>query len=366
MSTALLPARQGIPFRADRDAVRRAGLNTLVRSAAAHVMACDRPGKPGESVYDVVAREWPDDRNVIWMTRAAVSPTSMDNTPALVQTVVSDFHAVLSRRFAAPALFALGLQLSFDDAGKISIPAFIPDPTGAGFIGEGKPFPVRQALAKPTILEPFKLGSISAFSNEMLNGSSANTLVIVENLMTQNVGLTLDTVALSADPSVADVQPAGLRYNILPLTASAETSPIAAMTNDVAAVIGAVSAVSGNTPPVLIANPARAATLRLYGGAGIGAMTILASPAIAPADLIAVAPDAIASATGSTPQMSASRDSVLHYEDGTPVNIGDLSGVAAPSQSIFQTDCVALRVKLPASWARRDDAAVSWLTAANW
>ena len=367
MNIALTPARQGIPFRFESNAVRRAGLNTLVRSAAAHVMACDRPGKPGENVNDVVAREWPDDSDVVRLTtRAAVSPTSTDNAPALIETVVAVFHAVLSRRFAAPALFSLGLQLSFDEAGKISIPAFIPDPTGAGFVGEGKPFPVRQALAKPTILEPFKLGSISAFSTELLGGSSANTLVIVENLMTQNVGLTLDAVALSADPAIPDVQPAGLRNGIAALPASAATDPVAAMMADVAALIGGISAVSGNTPPVLIANPARAATLRLYGGAGIGAMTILASPTIAPADVMAVAPDAIASATGSTPQMSASRESVLHYEDGTPVNIGDLSGVAAPSQSIFQTDCVALLVRLPASWARRDDRAVSWLTATGW
>ncbi|MCK1269340.1 hypothetical protein IVB44_29620 [Bradyrhizobium sp. 49] len=199
----------------------------------------------------------------------------------------------------------------------------------------------------------------------MLNGSSSNTLVIVENLMTQNVGLTLDAVALSNDPAIADVQPAGLRNNIAPMTASTETTPVAAMMADVAALIGAVSAVSGNTPPVLMANPARAGLLRMYGGAGIGVMTILASSAIAPADVMAVAPDAIASATGSTPQISASRDSVLHFEDGTPVNIGDVSGVAVPSMSMFQTDCTALRIKLPASWARRDDRCIAWLTA-NW
>ena len=363
---ALTHYGRGIPHRPEAGAVRQSNINTLVRAAAAHVMACERSAKSQEDPDVVVAREWRDDRNAAWMTRAAVSVTSMDNTPALVATVIADFNAVLSQRFAAPALFAQGLQLSFDGAGQISIPAFIPDPSGAGFIGEGKPFPVRQALAQPTVLEPFKLGSISAFSNELLNGSSANTLVIVENLMTQNVGLTLDAVALSADPPVADVQPAGLRHDIAPLTASTATDPTAAMVADVAAVVAAVSAVSGNTPPVLIANPARAALLRLYGGAGIGAMTILASPAIAPADLMAAAPDAIASATGSVPEMRASRDTVLHYEDGTPVNIGELSGVAFPSQSLFQADCVALRIKLPASWARRDDRAVAWTSATGW
>jgi hypothetical protein len=357
---------QGIPLRPEARAVRRSNIITMVRSATAHVIACERPNKPRERPEEVIAREWKRDSAAAWMTRAAVSPASTENTPALVRTAVADFHAVLSRRYAAPALFAQGLQLSFDDAGKISIPAFIPDPNGAGFIGEGKPFPVRQALALPTILEPFKLGSISAFSNELLNGSSSNTLVIVENLMTQNVGLTLDAVALSADAAIVDVQPAGLRNGIAALAASAATDPVAAMMADISAVIAAVSAVSGNTPPVLIANPARAGRLRLHGGAGIGTMTILASPAIAPTDLIAVAPDAIASATGSTPEMQASQESVLHYQDGTPVNIGDVSGVATPSRSMFQTDCTALRIKMPASWARRDDRAVAWLTATGW
>ena len=76
--------------------------------------------------------------------------------------------------------------------------------------------------------------------------------------------------------------------------------------------------------------------MRMYGGAGIGTMTILASPAIAPGDVMAVAPDAIASATGSVPEMRASKESVLHFENGEPVNIAEVS------RSMFQTDCTAL------------------------
>ena len=97
--------------------------------------------------------------------------------------------------------------------------------------------------------------------------------------------------------------------------------------------------------------------------------TVLASSALAPADLIAVAPGAIASATDSVPQISAARETVLHMADpasmiatvGTPGNI-----MSAPTSNLFQIDCIALRLKMSASWMKRDPRAVAWLSTTAW
>jgi hypothetical protein len=58
-------------------------------------------------------------------------------------------------------------------------------------------------------------------------------------------------------------------------------------------------------------------------------------------------------ALGSTPQIDASRDAVVHMEDSAPAtNIG-LDVMATPLRSMFQTDSVSLRLRWRISWALR-------------
>jgi hypothetical protein len=94
----------------------------------------------------------------------------------------------------------------------------------------------------------------------------------------------------------------------------------------------------------------------------------LASSAIAATDVIAVAPGALVSAVSSPPTISVSTETVLHSSD-TPTDIGvagSPASVAAPSYSMFQTDVLALRLRLEASWALRDSRGLAWTTGVTW
>jgi hypothetical protein len=213
------------------------------------------------------------------------------------------------------------------------------------------------------ILTPDKLAVICVLSSEMIQGSNAENLV--RDALSRSAALALDTALLDADASTT-ARPAGLRYGISALTASALTDRTEAMLADIATLAGAVAPVAGNAPIVLVANPVRAMMLRLRAPRELP-VSVLASSAVAAGDLIAVAPPALVSAVG-PPQILASRETTLHMHDAPTAisTAGSPNVVSAPVRSLWQTDCVALRLLLVASWGLRDPRGLAWLTATAW
>ena len=117
--------------------------------------------------------------------------------------------------------------------------------------------------------------------------------------------------------------------------------------------------------------PRQAAALRLaYATAGSPPFEIFSSSGLAAGTVVCIATAALASATGLAPRIDVSDQAVLHMEDTTPVEIGSAGvppTIAAPVRSTYQTDCVALRVSLEASWALLDAGGIAWLDgSATW
>ena len=297
-----------IPLRPDPSALRRAGVTALARTAVAHLLAKIDGGNPGQ----MAEKMFPGDGDVALLSKGAVATTTTGNMPALVQTLVADFIASLGGVSAGAVLLGQSLQLKFDGNGAISIPTFVADAALVSFVREGYPIPARSLTGAPVLLDPSKLAVIVTLTNEVVTGSAGNAVKMVEDVLTRSTGLALDVALLDDQPAIDEVRPAGLRHNISALSASGSTDPAVAMASDVGAVLGAVSAVVGNVPPILIAAPARATMLRLSGKDGVRSTAILASSAL-PADvLVAIAPNAVVSATDSIPQISVSFDTAVH------------------------------------------------------
>ena len=75
------------------------------------------------------------------------------------------------------------------------------------------------------------------------------------------------------------------------------------------------------------------------------------------------------SVSGDAPRFEISDQATLHMEDTSPTNIGSAGTppvVAAPVQSMFQTDSLALRLILPMNWAMRRTGVVSWVAGVTW
>jgi len=98
---------------------------------------------------------------------------------------------------------------------------------------------------------------------------------------------------------------------------------------------------------------------------------VYGSAAIAGGVLIAVDVNSFCSMFGSDPEIRASKEAVLHYEDALPLQISSgttgSATVASPSRSLWQSDSIAFRAILRAAWALRVPGAVAYIgTGLSW
>ena len=326
--------------------------NSFVRLVTAQVIAQIQR----TVAADIALRQWPHDRVVEELTRAASAPamTSVTGWAAeLAQRVVADALDALGPASAGAQLLKLGLVLSFDGAGSISAPGFVAEFGNAGWVAEGDPIPVRQLSATPAILNPHKLAAIAVLTREMIESSNAEALI--GNALMYAAGRMLDEVLFDANPASA-ARPAGLRNGVAALTASSATDRQEAFLEDSAALINALAPVGGNGPYVIVASPGRAALMAARTAGRESNVTILGSSAVVN-DVLAIAPAALVSALSPTPEIEAGKAATLHM-DTAPTAVGS----ASPHRSLFQTDSIALKMRWPITWALRDARGFAWMT----
>src|SRR5262249_25914307 len=89
---------------------------------------------------------------------------------------------------------------------------------------------------------------------------------------------------------------------------------------------------------------------------------ILASSALAKGTVIAIAMPGLVSAYAPVPELSATREPEL-VMDTAPVDVGTAS---QQTVSLFQTDKIALKMRMPLAWALRAPSAIAFMTGVNW
>jgi len=330
-----------------------APVRSLVRACAASAIAIYDGTRPEE----VARREWSRDSLVPWLLRTPSSPATMAATPGLVRTIMPNLITALAARSAAAKIFREGLELNFDGAGKISVPTLLGNSSYATFVAESDGIPVQQGHVEPLVtLTPSKLAAVMVLTSEMVR--SSNIEALVRDALIRSTGLALDA-ALLDDVAASSARPAGLRYGVAAATASTAPDPVAALMSDIETLHRVVAPVS-DTDPIFIGSTTRALLANLRSQHGLGSLKFFGSLGLrSTMIMIAVAPNNIASAYGDIPIVSAtSREAALQMDsapDGSP-----------PTRSIWQTDCIAILVKLPIAWAVRSSAGVAWMVTANW
>jgi hypothetical protein len=94
----------------------------------------------------------------------------------------------------------------------------------------------------------------------------------------------------------------------------------------------------------------------------------LPSLGVQPGTVIGLDPAALASAYGAEPEISSSKEAVIH-EDSAPLAIaspGTPPVIAAPTRSLWQSDCIATLLILRAAWTWRAAGCVAWISTASW
>jgi hypothetical protein len=306
-----------------------------------------------------VKSRWPEDRGAeALLTRSASSPATLATTPALAE-IAWHFVASLVPVSAAAALIARSLQLAFDRAAQLNVPALtLPY---AAFVGDGAPIPVAQGTSQPgAVVTPAKLAMILPLTNELVNYSNAEQMM--RQVLLENVGPTLDGAMFSEAAAVPGLRPAGILEGVTPLAASSAATPLDAMVTDIAAIATAIAPSAGASPPLLVAAPAQATALMLRAPRDL--WPVLMSAALAPGTVIGVVPAALATVV-EAPLLEAGTDTV--HMDDAPGELVDIGGVLArPLRSMWQTDSIALRFVQPATWGRRSPSAVAWIKETAW
>ena len=332
---------------------QRQSITAITRALAASALGVLHKG-----LLDPVAHiraKWPDDGLAAYVAKAASSPAKLDEpgwAQELAHSVVADFVSALGPASAGAALFEQGLQLAFDRDGQVRVPSFVTELGNAGFVAAGAEIPVHEAaLAPPAVLDPRKLAAIVVLTREMAD--SSNSEKSIADLLFRSVGRQLDECLFDANPGDAE-RPAGLRHGIAAIPASTATDPWQAFAEDLGSLAQAVSAVAGNVPVCFVCSLGRAIKIDLRARES-DKFSVLASGATVN-DLLCVAPSALVSITGATPDIEASSTPVLHME-----TVPQPVGTAAPGRSLYQTDAIALKTRWPVTWALRDSRGFAWI-----
>jgi hypothetical protein len=315
---------------------------------------------------------------------AAATTTVTGWAAELVQPTFAEMMPTLFPESVYGPLSGMGLRLTFGRYGAINIPTRAITPTIAGsFVGEGLPIPVRQGLFTTQQLLPKNMKVISSWTREMDLHSIPQISTLIREAIQQDTSVAIDSVLLDTNAKTA-VRPAGLRNGISGQTPTAGGG-FTALVGDLKLLIGAVNTATNNNlrNPVWLMNPVQKVSIGFIQPTTATPLfpfaqqmendMLLGYPIIdsgtVPAGTVVFMDAAdFVSATDDTPRFDVSDSATLHMEDTTPLNIGTAGApatVAAPSQSMFQTDCIALRMVLPMDWLMRR-AALAWVAGVTW
>jgi HK97 family phage major capsid protein len=335
-------------------------------------------------------RGWSDNVGVRtmceWNTRAATTPANT-TTPAwagaLVQQQWADLLSALTIASVYGPLAGYGARYTLGRFGLINIPIELTTPTIAGsFVAEGAPIPVRQGAFSTTQIGLKKMAVITSYTRELFEHSTPNIDTQLRDMIGRHTSVAIDTVLLDTNAATT-IRPAGLRNGVAGLTPTAGGG-FNALVADMKALLGVLVAANSVRSPVWLMNPQQALSISLtQSAAGVGVFPfreeimqgrlngypVIQSTTVPATTVILLDAADFASLTGDDPRFELSDVATLHMEDTSPVNIGTPGTpnvVAAPVQSMFQTDSIALRMILPMNWIMRRTGLVAWVTGVTW
>jgi hypothetical protein len=342
----------------DRAAFAAESRRSWHRAIAAHALATLRRN---DDAATIVKSTWPNDARAQLIVRGASSPTATADYPS--------FNPVVAFRSLAPgsaalALFERGLALDLTGISTIRIPAVAGLPVQPIFVAEDMAAATLQWTMESTVVGPARKVLIAAVvTRELDEATPATAEAVVARVMADVANKGIDSAAF--DSAAADTtRPAGLLNGVTPVTAAAAGPD--AMADDLGALTGAIGAAGIDASnAVFVCSPREATILKARVGPRFD-FQILMTLGLAPKTIACFAPAAVASGYRDAPQIETSRETALHMEQTAPLPLVDGSGIVAhPQRSMFQTDCLAIKVRGNCAWAVVPGGA-QFISAINW
>jgi hypothetical protein len=282
--------------------------------------------------------------------RAAVAPAQTTVSGWASELVASPVGQLLLwiRKQSAYAAIAARTQ-AFEIENEVMPRLVVGGEIVANFVAEGLPAGVAKSTLTPLTLAPRKIVGIATLTEELLY-SGTNVAAVLQQLLSNGVATALDT-AFFGTAALSAAAPAGILNGISPLVASVATPVADAARADLRALVAALDPA---TDPVFVMAPARALWLSTVLPPGFS-IPVLTSTVIPAARVICIDAAGLVAAHGANPRFATSRSAALHESDvASPLSAsGTPNVVAAPLRSLLQTDSLAIRAILYATWAAR-------------
>ncbi len=243
------------------------------------------------------------------------------------------------------------LPLSFENIAQIVLPSRTPGDLAGSFHSEAAPLQVRRSTLSANAILPHTIGVISTYTREMSRNPNFESMV--RNEISFDTSVVLDTAFLSEDAGTA-IAPAGILNAATAVQPSVSTSKIEACAEDLG---NLTIAVPNASDLVFISQADVRARAMIYAGSGIASLPWLVSTAAPPKSVIALDAASLAMVESGF-SFDTVEDAAIHEESETPLPIstGDSGAgaiTAAPVRSLWQTDCLGIRLFSFASWAMR-------------
>ncbi|MBB3540801.1 phage major capsid protein [Rhizobium sp. BK399] len=310
------------------------------------------------------------DANSFMRTKAVTNPAQTTVAGWAAELVNPGVYAGLLASLSPLSIYASlgrrGITASLAGVGSLRFPArTAPGSLPSPFVGEGQPVPVRAlSLNGGGLLVGHKAGAISWFTKEMSRSSTPSIEAIVRQGLSDDIGLSIDSYLIS-NAAATFYQPAGLLNGVTPITASTATGAEAA-----AADLSALAAAIQPSPvqPVFLMNGAQAVSAGLLVP-GIGnVVDVLTSDVIPAKEIICLDAADFVSAADDGEISVADGSTFVPRDDPVPVSQGASGAGADTAQhvSLWQLDCIGVRVLETASWAMRRAGRIAYVEDVSW
>ena len=228
------------------------------------------------------------------------------------------------------------------------------------------------------------MGVISSMTRDIAEHSTPAIEGLIRQAIVEDTAVAIDSILLDATAATT-TRPAGLKAGVAATTATA-AGGLNALIGDIRGLTGAlITGTNGNLrSPVWIMNPAdilAASLLPATAGGGefpfkaeltagtMQGMPVISSSNVTADTMLLVDAGDFVSVTGDSPRFDISDQATIHMEDTTPLaisTVGSPATVAAPVRSLWQTDCLAVRMLLDINWGMRRTGVVAWTQTMTW
>lgn len=348
-----------IGFAPDYSANRSTSARPLIRSLVAM-------GRDVQGAATIAKATWPHDRETLdTLERGATVPTDKTSGAAFGQTALADLVSVIGPMTAFGRLASAAVPINFENNSGVLVPTITASGTGVAFLASAAPMPVKQFSFGGPTLTVKKVGFAVGLTRELVEGSNAETLV--KQVMSETGSLGIETLLF--DAVAADtIRPAGIRQGVA-ATAATSGGGETAMRADLAALAAAVAPRASTMQNIIFIASPDAAVKIMLSSPRFPFPLFASSGLAASGTVLCLAANCLAMASDGAIRFSSTSETTLHFEDTTPLAIGTAgtpATVAAPARSLWQTDCVAIRLVTNLNWDLRASGAVAWVQSITW